>query len=279
MPRWSAVSLLAASVLAGADVRAQGAEEPAAPTGTTHTFAWDQERLLRDPRTPGGLAYLTVGVSKGAPQPVVVFLHGMNPYGEVHMSIAPSVARPVDVRAVLDGLVLAGRIPPVVLAAPSHNKGSFAAVRMWPDFDLRAFVDATEAALGGARLDRDRIVVVGHSGAGCNPEGGILGERMVRGAPLAVVAVDTCLKEPLLPSYLALAEAVPVRFYWQSAWKRPLLPDLAAECRGCVVEEIPDLPVKTAHAVILPAALERALPDLLGAASPADEGESPPVER
>lgn len=273
LPRSSAFAVLVATVLAGADVRAQGAEEPATPplSGTTRPFAWDQERLLRDPKTPGALAYLTVGVTKAAPHPVVVFLHGMNPYGELHMSMAPSVARPVDLRAVLDALVVSGRIPPVVLAAPSHNKASFAAVRMWPDFDVRAFVDATEAALGGVKLDRDRIIVVGHSGAGCNPEGGFLGERMVRGAPLAVVAVDTCLKEPLLPSYLALSESVPLRFYWQAAWKRPLLPDLAAQCHGCLVEEIPELPVRTAHSLILPAALERALPELLGAAATTED--------
>ncbi len=281
----AALAVIGPMLLAEAVGRAQEGSEtptepapaplpPAAPSGTTVTFAFDQERLVRDPQIPGGLAYLTVGATREAPRPVVVFLHGMNAYGEMHMS----VSRPNDLRIVLDGLVVSGRIAPVVLAAPSHNKKSWAAKMMWPDFDVRAFLDATEAALGGVRLDRQRVVVVGHSGGGCNPDGGILGKGVTRASPLAVLAVDTCLKDPLLPSYLALAAAAPLRFYWQPAWKRPLLEDLAATCEGCRVEEIPDLPIKTAHSAILPAALERALPELLPPPAPPLGEAEPPLD-
>ena len=44
----------------------------------------------------------------------------------------------------------------------------------WPAFDLDTFLDRTAARLAGvATIDRSRIIVAGHSGAGCNVKGGI----------------------------------------------------------------------------------------------------------
>ena len=44
---------------------------------------------------------------------------------------------------------------------------------MWQSFDLDDFVRAVDAAIATrAAVDRDQVFVIGHSGAGCNPDGG-----------------------------------------------------------------------------------------------------------
>jgi hypothetical protein len=185
----------------------------------------------------------------------------MNAYGQMHMGFnAPFT----DLRNVVDALVGAGRVVPFVLAAPTHTRSAFAARRMWPDFDLGDFLDATEAALGGAvHLDRARVVVVAHSGGACNPTGGIFSPSVRRASPLAVLAIDTCLYDDVIPELATLAGAAPVRFYWQPQWNRPV-DALADACPSCTIEEIADLPQKPSpHLAILPEALARALPDVL----------------
>lgn len=242
------------------DAGADAPPPPRLPAGTTVTFPYEQERLVRAPSRNGGLVYTTAGVSGAEPAPVVVFLHGMNAFGLLHMGFA---APALDLRTVVDALVVSGRVRPLVLAAPSHSRRSHAARIMWPDFDLPGFLDAAEAALaGGARLDRARVVVVGHSGAGCNLAGGLFSNGVRRAAPMAVLAVDTCVDDRIVAAYTALAAAVPVRFYWQRSWPRPVAA-LAQSCVDCFVEEVDGLPFKTAHGAILAEALDRALPEVL----------------
>jgi hypothetical protein len=110
-------------------------------------------------------------------------------------------------------------------------------------------------------LDRARVIVVGTSAAGCNPNGGILSEGVRAAKPLAVVAIDTCVDARVEQPLAALSTTAPVRFYWQRAWPRPI-EDLAFSCEGCSVEEIPVLG-SSPHIAIVPEALRRALPVLL----------------
>lgn len=232
---------------------------PRMPVGTTLTFPYEQQRLVRDPSQNGALVYTTAGVARGDTVPVVVFLHGMNAFGLMHMGFAPAL----DLRLVVDSLVVSGRVAPLVLAAPTHSRKAFAARIMWPDFDLTGFLDATEAALAGAaKLDRSRVVVVGHSGAGCNLTGGLFAEGVRRANPMAVLAVDTCMDERIAGAYASLAAAVPVRFYWQHTWARPIT-TLEQSCVDCFVEEVVGLPIKTAHTMVLAEAMGRALPEML----------------
>jgi predicted dienelactone hydrolase len=267
---WLSILASLAVLGAGGGAEAAGIEAPAAPAlapaprpplGTTTLFPYEQQRLLVPGNGSGGLAYVTSGADAEAKLPVVVFLHGMNAYGHMHMGFGAPFT---DLRTVVDGLVLSGRVGPLVLAAPTHTRSAFAARRMWPDFDLSDFLDATEAALGeSAHIDRSRVVVVAHSGGGCNPGGGIFASSVRRASPLAVVAVDTCLYEDVIPELASLAEAVPVRFYWQRAWARPV-DELVEACPTCAVEELTDLaPKPSPHVTILPDALDRALPTLL----------------
>lgn len=241
----------AAALLVASDATASG----------TTTFPYRQRTLLYSRDPAGALAYVTSGAVDGASLPVVVFLHGMNRDGVVH----PWFGSPQgDLRAVVEPLVRAGKVAPLILAAPTHTRNATGAASMWPDFDLGDFLDATDAALAGsARIDRSRVIVVGHSGAGCNPSGGLLGEGVLRARPFAVVAIDTCVEERVTPRLASLAETANVRFYWHRSWRRPIA-ELAAACATCTIEEVVDLPPRSIpHVAMVPAVFRRALPELL----------------
>jgi hypothetical protein len=263
-------SLACASMLVVGDGRAESAAHAHAAVassteqtsaGATVVFPYQQRRLLYSRNAAGGLAYVTSGATRGASLPVVVFLHGMNPDEIVHPWFGPAYG---DLRPVVESLVEAGTVTPFVLAAPTHTRYATGATVMWPRFDLDDFLDATEAALGAtATLDRTRVVVVGHSGAGCNPSGGILAESLRRAKLLAVVDVDGCVDDTVLSPLAEIATSTPVRFFWQRTWARPMS-ELASACPACKLEESSELPPGASpHNAILPDALRRVLPELL----------------
>jgi hypothetical protein len=270
-----AISLAAAALLVAGHTRAEGAAAgssapeaatPAAHTadtaaGSTVVFPYLQRRLLYSRNGDGGLAYVSSGATAGAALPVVVLLHGMNADELMHPWFGPPYG---DLRPVLESLVTAGKVAPLVIAAPTHTRYATGASVMWPRFDLDGFLDATQAALGDtATLDRARVVVVGHSGAGCNRSGGILAPSIVRAKPLALVDVDGCLDTAIGSALARASEAMPVYFYWQHTWPRPIA-SLESACPACKIEEISDLPSRPSpHDAILPEALRRVLPALL----------------
>jgi hypothetical protein len=232
---------------------------------TSVEFRYEHKRYMFSREDPGAIAHIAGG-GAGETLPVVVFLHGMNPDRDVHLWMGGG---PGNLRDHVDSWVRKGEVAPLVLAAPSHTRYALAGNVMWPEFDLDAFVDATEAALGGkAHLDRDRVVLVGHSGAGCNAQGGILSREVMNGPrtrPQAVVAIDTCLDDDVMPAFQELAKSTRLYFYWQPAWARPV-DDLTRICDAraatCTVEEVPGLHGNP-HNTVLPVALERALSQLL----------------
>ena len=261
------ISLVAGALLTGTDGRADGVPRtrPArgvdAATGTTFVFPYQQRRLLYSRNADGGLAYVSSGAERGATLPVVVLLHGMNPDELVHPWFGPPYG---DVRLVVEALIASGKTTSVVIAAPTHTRYATGATVMWPRFDLDDFLDATEAALReSATLDRSRVVVIGHSGAGCNTTGGILAESVRRAKPLALVDVDGCLDEPVRSALTQASASVPVHFFWQRSWARPVA-ELVRACPECKVEEVADfVPGTSPHVAILPEALRRVLPALL----------------
>lgn len=264
-----ALTLVVASLLAVGHGRAEEASRPApasahaadTTSGATIVFPYRQRRLLYSRNAHGGLAYVSSGAARGAALPVVVFLHGMNPDEIVHPWFGPPYG---DLRPVLESLVAAGKVAPLVLAAPTHTRYATGATVMWPRFDLDDFLDATEAALGEtAKLDRARVIVVGHSGAGCNPTGGILAESVRRAKLLALVDVDGCVDDKVMSPLTQASTSTPVRFFWQRTWVRPIS-DLERACPACKVEEIAELaPGTSPHVAILPDAMRRVLPELL----------------
>lgn len=275
------VTALSRSAAASPPAVGDGAPEPqvaTAPRGTTVTYPFAQRRYLYSRDGAGARAYVPSGVTPGALLPVVVFLHGMNKAGRVHPHLDD---RGDDLRPVVDELVHGGKTAPFILAAPTHTRYASNAHLMFPAFDVAAFLDETDGALGElARVDRSRVVVVGHSGGGCNASGGLfsVAPRDVR----ALVAVDTCLEPELEPLWTERFAETDVRVYWQPAWPRPWSA-LAEPCEHaarsaaragpggeamarCRIERVDDPDGSgSPHARILPEALRRALPELLPA--------------
>ena len=150
--------------------------------------------------------------------PVVVFLHGNN--NEKIKYRWMGGGQEGDVRRVVSEMIEAGQIPPVLVAAPSsidpNTMGS--AGFSWPAFDLDLFLDRTEERLGGAAsIDRGRVVVTGHSGAGCNIRGGLNTALHAQQTPvLAGFVIDTCMMLDLAKDLAHVRPTTHLVVSWQS---------------------------------------------------------------
>lgn len=248
--------LLTCALAHGGDASAEDSVQ-----ARTTKFSFQHKRFMFSRQGPGSLAYTPVSATQGATLPLVVFLHGLNVEEKENPEFDHS---PLDPRNVADGLVAEGKVRPFILAAPTHSRYARGTRVMWHDFDLKAFVDATEEALGGrAHIDREHIVLVGHSGGGCNPTGGLLAPNLKLRAALAV---DTCLDEKTMPALLSLADRTPVFFGYQRAvWPRPF-DEFGAECSAkgpsCRTQEFSGFH-RNPHREVLRAALLAFLPEVL----------------
>jgi hypothetical protein len=128
-----------------------------------------------------------------------------------------------DVRRIVAELVDRGAIEPPILAGPGSvvpeavSRGaSFVA------FDLDRFVELTRDALSGtASIDERRVIVAGHSGAGCSAKGGLASAARAQSAPLAVLSIDTCMPGALAEALGSAPPATHVVVTWQTAsWSR-----------------------------------------------------------
>ncbi|RYZ04023.1 MAG: hypothetical protein EOO73_25560 [Myxococcales bacterium] len=207
---------------------------------------------------------------EGAGLPLVVFLHGTNPTSEPHMWLGGGGR---DLRPLAKRLIDSGEVAPFVLAAPSQTKNASLAATVWQNFDLNAFVeDVVRATEGVTRIDRKRVVLAGHSGAGCNPRGGLASDFWSAGSPLplALVSIDPCLDRKMGGAFARRPTEVPLLLWWQPAiWIRQPAKFQAAllqdkpEQRVDRVRELPPMG-SNPHEAILPVAFESALRELLG---------------
>ena len=188
-----------------------------AARGELAPFPFHDAEYLNADQANSGMAFIPSEVPQGETVPLVVFLHGVNPTAELHLP---------DLTAFTSSIILRGKTQPFILAAPTAIRRAMAGRIMWPAFDLDAFVDAIDAKIDTrARVDREQVVVVGHSGAGCNRDGGLLRVARQPGAivPIALLSLDSCLDAE---SGDALGQApidTKVFVRWQRAfWPRPI---------------------------------------------------------
>jgi hypothetical protein len=204
------VAVILAAPIAGAESRV--------------VFPYRDADFLSPGEVGGGIVVVPDPVMQGASAPLVVLLHGVNLDQVLHMWFGTR-GYP-DVAALSAHAIASGASIPFILAAPSQTKGAASGRRMWQDFDLDDFVGAVGRALGArAAIDRDAVYVIGHSGAGCNPDGGLL--RVARAAsmivPRAILAIDTCMDEDSGPALGSAPESAKVVVRWQpEIWPRPL---------------------------------------------------------
>lgn len=251
-------SALGFGSIASAD---DAAHEASSRQARTTKFAFQHKRFMFSRQGPGSIAYVPRTAAVDKPLPVVVFLHGLNVEEKENPEFDHT---PLDPRVVVDDLIAEGKVRPFILAAPTHSRYARGTRVMWHDFDLQAFIEATEQALGGrAHVDRDNVVLVGHSGGGCNPTGGLLAPNMKLRAALAI---DTCLDEKSMPALLGLADKTNVYFgYQRSVWQRPF-DEFASACSSkgpsCKTQEFTGFH-RNPHREVLRAALSAFLPEVL----------------
>jgi poly(3-hydroxybutyrate) depolymerase len=217
-----------------------------------------------------GLVVVPDAVSVGARAPLVVFLHGLNQDGPLHKWMGAK-GNP-DVSAMLTRLQAEGKAAPFLVAAPSQTIDASKPWGMWAGFDLSDFVQKTEAALGSrAVVDRSRVVVLAHSGGGCNVHGSALLAASAKApAPYAVVLADTCFDRGVAETLLKAAPSTRVHTFYQTAsWEREFEPFrslfLGSREQGPHERSMTHVPLTGygSHDRILSIVVERAIPVLL----------------
>jgi hypothetical protein len=190
--------------------------------GETIDFPYDGSDAKDPDRAYEGRVFVTdrAAIASG-PVPLVIFFHGLNRDLIPHRWMGGG--NEGDVRRIVGDLVADEKVPPLVLAGPGSIKpAAVSGGASFPVFDFDNFVALTERALGDrAKIDKERIVVTGHSGAGCSAEGGIVTATKARVTPLAVVSIDTCMAGSLADGLGRAAPRTHVLVTWQTAtWSR-----------------------------------------------------------
>jgi hypothetical protein len=148
----------------------------------------------------------------------LVFLHGNNAEAIKYRWMGGGSEG--DVRRIVAEMIEAGQIPPMIVAAPSsidpYTMSQAGAA--WPSFDLDVFLDKTIERLAQvAVVDRGRVVVVAHSGGGCNIKGGLNSAMHAKGTPiLAGMSIDTCMFLDLAKELAHAPASTHVIVSWQS---------------------------------------------------------------
>jgi hypothetical protein len=173
------------------------AADPDLP-GKTYDYEWDGRDVGHRELAWLGRAYVPPEAAEaGGKLPLVVFLHGLNSALIKYRWMGGG--NEGDVRRIIGDMVKAKAIPPVVVAGPSSIVASeVSGSSSWNRFDLDNFLDRTIARLDGvATIDEERIIVAGHSGAGCSTTGGLATVGKSRRRLHAIVSIDTCMMTEL----------------------------------------------------------------------------------
>jgi pimeloyl-ACP methyl ester carboxylesterase len=249
----------------------------------TRYFDHQDRQYLYEGQHRGGAAFLPEIASPDTAVPLVVFLHGTNSSSQLHLWLGGGGR---DLRPLVDRLIGASQVRPFVLAGPSQTKRATLARTLWRGFDLGHFVeDVARATEDVVQIDRDRVIFMGHSGAGCNPSGGLAGDFWTDGniSPLALVSIDPCLDEEMGEAFARRPATVPLSVLWQSAlWARAPDQFWSALLRHKPARRVDTLtelsvPGVNPHGAIVPLAFERTLRELLpNDSAPADDPASVP---
>ncbi len=190
--------------------------------GRTIDFEYDGREAHAISLSYSGRVFVPDRVLASAkPVPLVVFFHGLNKELIRHRWMGGGEEG--DVRRIVLSMIENGDIPPVIIAGPgSIEPDAVSDGASFPAFDFDKFMALTKESLGGvAEIDPSRIIVAGHSGAGCSERGGILSPMRSAFVPRAVISVDTCMNIGLAGSLAALAPSTNVVVTWQTAsWDR-----------------------------------------------------------
>lgn len=159
-------------------------------------FPFEDDLRLLPGESNAGKLWRSHGLhDDGSAVPLVVFVHGIIFDGQRHHWLTVDPAGPWDARPFMDALVDDGALPPLVVAVPSQTRDATDPSKLFVGIDFDAFVNAVDTALAPhQRVDRSRIVVLGHSGSACDPDSGAFAALHAKTfTPRAFIAVDGCL--------------------------------------------------------------------------------------
>jgi hypothetical protein len=190
----------------------------------TIRFSHADEQFLRVGQSRSSVAYVPEACGE-APLPVLALLHGVNE----SRTLYPWFGGSHDLRPRLDSLArISSR--KFIVAAPSQTKDVWLASATWSNFSPQAFIDDLSAALpSGCEVDREAVILAGHSGAGCNPEGGLATAIDPDSAfQLAGLAfVDTCFDVKVATQVARRRSTTKLWILWQNqTWPRTPQPFL-----------------------------------------------------
>ncbi len=191
-------------------------------------FSYRDQQLLLPGQSQGARIWIPEGGRRGRTLTLVVLLHGLNK--KQRMFPLFGGIESVDVPGVAQGLLREGRVrPDFVLAGPTQTAGAETSSTLWRHFDLPDFVRAVRRRLPRGVRIAERVVVMGHSGAGCSSAGGLWWIASRYGNHLrALATMDTCMDAAFgrhLHRYLWRPERnqrVWLLNFWQSGWERPV---------------------------------------------------------
>ncbi|MEI8255905.1 MAG: hypothetical protein WCJ30_09545 [Deltaproteobacteria bacterium] len=158
------------------------------------TFAFDDVHLLDRRQHNSGAVWLTPNARPGSAVPLLIYLHGVNRHRILHRWMHGSDR---DMRTIVGPMALEHLVGPMAVAVPSTTGDSAQTqLTLYPRFDVSAFIDAVDRALApqGFRVDRQRVILSGHSAAGCVRHNGFLnavGSPAVR----VLLDIDCCMNE------------------------------------------------------------------------------------
>ncbi|MCA9624730.1 MAG: hypothetical protein KC731_37160 [Myxococcales bacterium] len=249
------------------------AAESPHPPGESIDYAWDGRSAGHPELAWMGRAYLSpIAARAKGPLPLLVFLHGLNKALIPHRWMGGG--QEGDLRRIVGDLVDVERVAPLVVAAPTSVVASqVSRGASFDRFDLEHFLAETERALASTvAIDRRRILVAGHSGAGCSTAGGLATAPYGKQPLHAVMAIDTCMAPSLAVALARSPEATQVivtyqRLGWGSRpfteFERAFTREVAAHPSPStrVLEELH--PRRAYHDRTVHLTLERWLPRLL----------------
>jgi hypothetical protein len=218
-----------------------------------------------------GRAYVHPAAQSAKPLPVIVFMHGVNTDHVRYRFVGGG--QELDVRQVVADLIDQKLIEPSILAAPSTVTSCEHPLIIWPQFDLGHFLSLTAAALGPqVELDMNRVVLLGHSGAGCNRRGGLVSAMRSFPAAQAILAIDTCMALEDVPFFARAPSDADLVISWQPrGWTRQfeMFEELFMRhadvqyARGLRKVEGMDISEPRPHTAIVSAAMRKWLPNWL----------------
>jgi len=203
---------------------------PGVATGRTIDFPYKDATLLPAGHAKSARLWVPNTARRDRTYTLVVLLHGLNKAGRKHPLLGGSAG--VDVPALATRLIRSGQARQrFVLAGPTQIRGAAHSDTLWRRFDLPGFVRAVRRNLPRGIRIADRVVVMGHSGAGCTPGSGLWWVARRHGKMLrALGTMDTCMDAAFgrhLRSWLwpkrqggkGSARVWLINF-WQAGWRR-----------------------------------------------------------